>query len=169
MQIRITSPDDLKFIEGAYEHARAFMQANGNATQWPDDYPSMDIVRADLEQGYAYIVADDEGPLAVFSFAPGPDETYAEIEGFWHSDADYYVIHRVAAVRGRGIARAIFSFAAERADYLRCDTHEDNAPMRRALTSFGFRECGTITVANGTERVAYDWIKEPPRDGTSRS
>ena len=36
MQIRIASPDDLEFIEEAYEHARAFMQANGNATQWPD-------------------------------------------------------------------------------------------------------------------------------------
>lgn len=78
------------------------------------------------------------------------------------------MIHRVAAVRGRGVARAIFRFAAEHADYLRCDTHEDNTPMRRALESFGFRECGTITVANGTERVAYDWIKEPPRDSISR-
>ena len=33
--------------------------------------------------------------------------------------------------------------------------------MRRALTSFGFKERGTITVSNGTERVAYDWIKKP--------
>ena len=38
MQIQIASPEDLEFIEGAYEHARAFMQANGNATQWPDGY-----------------------------------------------------------------------------------------------------------------------------------
>ncbi len=34
--------------------------------------------------------------------------------------------------------------------------------MRRALASFGFRECGTITVANGTERVAYDWLRDTP-------
>ena len=114
-------------------------------------------------------MSDDKGPLAVFSFAPGPDETYASIDGAWHSDADYHVIHRVAAVRGHGVARAIFSFAAEHADYLRCDTHEDNAPMRRALTSFGFRECGTITVANGTQRVAYDWLKEPLDGSTPAS
>ena len=56
--------------------------------------------------------------------------------------------------------RSILSYSAKRADYLRCDTHEDNAPMRSALESFGFHECGTITVANGTQRVAYDWIKE---------
>jgi len=168
MRIRITSPDDLKFIEGTYEHARAFMQANGNATQWPDDYPSMDIVRADLEQGHAYIVADDEGPLAVFSFAPGPDETYAEIDGAWHSEAEYHVIHRVATVRGRGVARAIFAFAAGPRGPLAGAPHGDTAPMRRTLRSFGFRECGTITVANGTQRIAYDWIKEPLDDSTSR-
>lgn len=39
MQIRLASRSDLAFIEGAYEHARAFMRENGNATQWPDCYP----------------------------------------------------------------------------------------------------------------------------------
>lgn len=169
MQIRIASPEDLEFIEGAYEHARAFMQANGNATQWPDGYPGRIDAEEDIAHGRCFLVTDEAGPLAVFSFGPGPDETYAEIGGAWHSDADYHVIHRVAAVRGHGVARAIFSFVAEHADYLRCDTHEDNAPMRHALESFGFRECGTITVANGTQRVAYDWIKEPLDDSTSRS
>lgn len=169
MQIQIASTDDLKFIEDAYAYARTFVRANGNATQWPDGYPSMDIVRADIERGHAYIAADDEVLLAVFSFVPGPDKTYAKIDGAWHSETEYHVIHRVAAVRGRSVARAIFSFAAEHADYLRCDTHEDNALMRRALESFRFRECGTIIVANGTERVAYDWIKESlGNGGTSR-
>lgn len=160
MQIRIAFFEDLEFIEGAYDCARAFMQANGNATQWPEGYPGRIDAEEDIARGYCFVVTDDEGLLAVFTLAPGPDETYAEIEGSWHSDANYHVIHRVAAARGRGVARAIFSFAAERADYLRCDTHENNAPMRRALESFGFRECGTITVANGTQRVAYDWIKD---------
>ncbi|WP_456047489.1 GNAT family N-acetyltransferase [Actinomyces sp.] len=169
MQIRIASYDALEFIESPYEHARAFMQANGNATQWPDGYPGRIDAEEDIARGHCFLVANDRDPLAVFAFASGPDETYAEIDGAWRSDADYHVIHRVAAVRGRGIARAIFSFAAEHADYLRCDTHEDNTSMRRTLESFGFREYGTITVANGTERVAYDWIKETPRNSTSQS
>ena len=169
MQIRIASYDALEFIESPYEHARAFMQANGNATQWPDGYPGRIDAEEDIAHGCCFLVVDEAGPLAVFSFAPGPDETYAKIDGAWHSDADYHIIHRVAAVRGRGIARAIFRFAAEHADYLRCDTHEDNAPMRRALRSFRFRECGTITVANGTQRVAYDWLKEPLDGGAPAS
>lgn len=169
MQIQIASPDDLEFIEGAYKHARAFMQAHGNATQWSDGYPGRIDAEEDIARGHCFLVSDDEGPLAVFSFAPGPDETYSKIVGAWHADADYYVIHRVAAVRGRGVARVIFEFAAKRADYLRCDTHKDNAPMRHALRSFGFRECGTITVANGTQRVAYDWLKEPLDGGAPAS
>ena len=169
MQIQIASPDDLEFIEGAYEHARAFMQANGNATQWPEGYPSRIDAEEDIARGHCFLVTYEAGPLAVFSFGPGPDETYASIDGAWHSDADYHVIHRVAAVRGHGVARAIFSFAAEHADYLRCDTHEDNAPMRSALRSFGFRECGSITVANDTQRVAYDWSKESLHGGTTAS
>ena len=169
MQIQIASPEDLEFIEGAYARAQAFMQANGNATQWPDGYPDRIDAEEDIARGHCFLVSDDEGPLAVFSFAPGPDETYAKIVGAWHSEAEYHVIHRMAAVRGRGVARAIFSFAAKHADYLRCDTHEDNAPMRRALTSFGFKECGTIRAANGTERVAYDWIKETLHGGTTAS
>lgn len=160
MQIRIASPDDLAFIESAYVNARAFMRANGNAAQWPDGYPSRIDAEEDIAHGHCFLVADDEGPLAVFTLAPGPDETYAEIDGAWHFEAEYHVIHRVAAVRGHGVARAIFNFAAEHANYLRCDTHENNAPMRRALESFGFQECGTITVTNDTERVAYDWIKD---------
>ena len=169
MQIRIASPEDREFIEGAYEHARTFMRANGNATQWPDGYPGWIDAEEDIARGHCFLVADNEGPLAVFTLAPGPDETYAKIDGAWHSEANYHVIHRVAAVREHGVARAIFSFAAEHADYLRCDTHEDNAPMRRALTSFGFKECGTITVANGTQRIAYDWLKEALHGSTPAS
>ena len=89
MQIRIASPDDLEFIEGAYEHARAFMQANGNATQWPDGYPGRIDAEEDIARGHCFLVSDDEGLLAVFSFAPGPDETYTEIDGAWHSNADW--------------------------------------------------------------------------------
>ena len=106
-QIRLASPDDFEFIEDAYAHARAFMQTNGNATQWPDVYPSRTDAEEDIARGHCFLVTDEAGPLAVFSFIPGPDKTYAEIDGAWHSEAEYHVIHRMAAVRGRGVARAI--------------------------------------------------------------
>ena len=78
-----------------------FMQANGNATQWPDGYPGRVDAEEDIARGHCFLVANDEGPLAVFSCAPGPDATYAEIVGAWHSDTDYHVIHRGAWAWGR--------------------------------------------------------------------
>lgn len=169
MQIRLAFPDDLEFIESAHEQALVFTQAHGNATQWPNGYTGRIDADEDIARSHCFLVTDEAGPIAVFSFVPGPDETYAQIDGAWHSNADYHVIHRVAAVRGHGVARTIFTFAVEHADYLRCDTHEDNAPMRRALKPFGFRECGTITVANGTQCVTYDWLKEPLDGGAPAS
>ena len=165
--IRHATENDLPRILEIYDIARRFMRQNGNMVQWVNGYPSEPLLRQDIANGDLYVMEDAGGIYCVFALVVGDDPTYAKIDGVWHSEAEYHVIHRVAAVRGRGVARAIFGFAAEHADYLRCDTHEDNAPMRRALESFGFRECGMITVANGTERVAYDWIKEPPRNSIS--
>ena len=64
MQIRIASPEDLEFIEGAYEHARAFMQENGNATQWPEGYPGRIDAEEDIARRHCFLVADDEGRVA---------------------------------------------------------------------------------------------------------
>ena len=60
MRIRIASREDLKFIEGAYEHARAFMQANGNATQWPNGYPGRIDAEEDIARGHCFLVSDDD-------------------------------------------------------------------------------------------------------------
>ena len=83
MRIRFAAATDLDFIESAYAHARAFMRANGNATQWPDGYPSRADAQEDIRRWHCYIVADDDGPLGVFSYAPGPEPTYTQIDGSW--------------------------------------------------------------------------------------
>ena len=80
-QIRRASDNKLYLITGAYDRARAFMQAHGNATQWPDGYPGRIDAEEDIAHGHCFLVADEAGPLAVFSFVPGPDETYAKIDG----------------------------------------------------------------------------------------
>ena len=40
--------------------------------------------------------------------------------------------------------------------HLRIDTHENNAVMRHLITSRGFLPCGTITVEDGTPRLAFE-------------
>ena len=39
---------------------------------------------------------------------------------------------------------------------VRMDTHNDNLSMQKFLTKYGFKHCGTITLANGALRRAYE-------------
>ena len=40
-------------------------------------------------------------------------------------------------------------------DNVRIDTHADNAIMQHNILKHGFRFCGTILLANGDPRLAY--------------
>ena len=39
---------------------------------------------------------------------------------------------------------------------IRMDTHNDNLSMQKFLTKYGFKHCGTITLASGALRRAYE-------------
>lgn len=161
LQIRLAEYEDLKFIEETCTHVREETLKCHPFGQWPDGFPARVDIEDHITANECYIVSDDFGPLGFFIFSSGPYKTYETINGKWHSDSCYYTIHRISANRGRGIAHAIFSFAASHADYIRCDTHQTNGAMRHALEEFGFQECGTLEADDGSIRVAYDWMKEP--------
>lgn len=154
---RPATEDDLDAVAELYERSRAFMHANGNPTQWPGDYPGRADAEADLSAGHLWVIDEGTGPVAVMSVMPGPDPTYAVIEGDgWLDDEPYWVMHRMATgEQGRGLGTRCLSWLCERHANVRADTHEDNAPMRRTLERCGFVPCGTIWVEDGTPRVAY--------------
>lgn len=155
--IRTATPEDLNGILKIYDHARKFMAANGNPTQWPGYYPNAEILLEDMETGSLYAVCEGETIRGVFMFHIGEDPTYQTIwDGDWHSAREYGVIHRVAGDGSGGIFGACLVFCAERAAYLRIDTHEDNTVMQHVLEKNGFRRCGRILTDNGSPRIAYD-------------
>lgn len=114
--------------------------------------------------------------IGVFALIIGEDPTYLEIQdGSWRSDETYGTIHRLASDGiTKGIARACFDFCHDRCHYLRIDTHKDNLPMQAAIKKYGFVYCGIIHVADGSERVAFDYLGHPsqkrlcPNQGHSR-
>ena len=130
MEIRPTELKDLPLVMEIYDYARAFMRANGNATQWIDGYPSESFIRQEIEDGHSYVCTDEQGEiLGTFCFILGEDPTYLNIyEGFEHFEN------------------------------IRVDTHRDNKVMQHILTKYGFQRCGIIYVKNGTERIAYQRI-----------
>ncbi len=160
MQIRKTQKTDIDAVMAIYDKARAFMREHGNTTQWPAGTPSRETIETDIAAGGSYVCEQDGRVVATFAFLPGPDSTYAHIEGEgWHGEGAYSVLHRVASDgSAHGVAAAMFAFAQERVRMLRIDTHEDNIPMQGAIAKAGFRPCGIIHISDGSPRVAFDWV-----------
>ena len=94
--IRKATYDDMPELMGIFRNARAIMRASGNMHQWNDTYPSEDIVRKDISDGFCHVLCDSCGRImATMSFIPGPDPTYSVIyDGSWIDDSEYYEIGR---------------------------------------------------------------------------
>lgn len=171
MKLRRALTQDLADIMRIFEEAKAFLGANG-VDQWQNGYPNAAVVRRDISSGAGLVLLDGGAVAAYLVLASGPEESYREICGKgWRFGGRYMVIHRMAVAgkyRGLGVAGMLFVCceelaAAAGAESLRIDTHERNAVMRRALEKEGFSECGTIHLADGALRVAYEKQVVPGR------
>lgn len=161
MEIKKAALEDIPEIVKVYDIARMFMRANGNLSQWGGGYPGEALLRGDIQAGNLFILCADGAMEGVFAFIPGEDSTYRYIEdGSWHRNRPYGTIHRLAS-RGtaRGVAKACFDFCREKTPYLRIDTHADNHPMQSAVLRYGFQKCGTIYLADGSPRIAFDYMQ----------
>ena len=156
MDIRLAKINELDSILKIYDEAIAFMRAHGNNKQWVNGYPSRELLTQDIKDKHLYVVTTEKEIVAVFSYVIGIDSTYIEIDGKWLNDEEYGVVHRIASNgKEKGIANLVFDWALNKCPNLRIDTHEVNIPMRTLLIKEGFKECGIITIADGTLRIAY--------------
>ena len=156
--IRQALLSDLETILDIYEEARVFMRQNGNPSQWKNGYPGKDRVTEDIKENCLFVIQRESKPCGVFFFKVGEDPTYRYIEnGKWLSDTEYGVIHRIAGrTKEKGIFAEALEFCQGKITHLRIDTHKDNSIMQHALAKYGFTPCGTIYVADGTPRIAYE-------------
>ena len=160
--IRKATYDDLPELMEVFGRAREIMRASGNMNQWNDGYPSEEIVRKDIDEGVCYVLPErgkdgKERIIATMAFIPGPDPTYARIyDGEWLDESPYHVIHRIAAAEpGHNVAFTLLDWAFLQTGNIRIDTHKDNVIMQHILDKQGFTHCGTIYLANGDPREAY--------------
>ncbi len=158
--IRLARYDELDTIMSVYDTARQFMRKTGNPTQWADGYPQREVLLEDINKKQLYVLYEDGEIKGVFAFISGPDPTYLKIyDGQWKSDAPYFAIHRVAS---DGTTKGFFGkcteFCKKTTEHLRIDTHADNVVMQHVVEKQGFVRCGTIYLANGDPRIAYERV-----------
>ena len=165
--IRKARQGDLMQIQSIYEKARQLMRYTGNATQWVDGYPSEEIIRNDIRQGNFYVEEIKGEITGCFAYIVGEEPTYQQIDGNWLDEEPYGTIHRLASSgRTGGVADRCFEFCRSITPNLRADTHENNKIMQHLLLRNGFRYCGIIRVANGSERLAYQLSETMPVTST---
>ena len=158
-QIRPTTVHDVDAVMAMYDHSRALMRAEGNSTQWVG-YPTREQLQADMRGRSSFLVLDGHRPVGTFALVAGAEPTYGRIDhGRWlDPSSPYATLHRMAKVDGaHGVAAAMFDFAKRRHRHLRIDTHESNRTMRHLVAAAGFVHCGTVYMADGSERLAYEW------------
>lgn len=157
-QVRKARWEDFDRILEIYAIARKFMAETGNPSQWGNNYPPLDMLRADIPAGNLYVVEDDR-IHGVFAYFTEPDPTYGYIEdGAWLDDRPYGTIHRVAADGSGGVFSAVLNFAVERNSHVRIDTHADNKVMQHVLVKHGFIRTGIIYLEDGDPRIAYERV-----------
>ncbi|MBQ8706446.1 MAG: N-acetyltransferase [Paludibacteraceae bacterium] len=158
-------PDDAERIMEVFAAAKGIMRASGNMNQWGGGYPSLEMVKTDVEHEGSFVIEDHSVIVGYFAFLASPEQTYSNIyNGQWTNDAmPYHVIHRIASVpEAHGVFKDILDFCFSQDKHIRIDTHRDNHIMRHNIEKYGFRYCGIIYLANGDERLAYDMIKTDP-------
>lgn len=162
MEIRPTTKNDLNEVMALYAAARKFMQAHGNPTQWVNGYPQKELIAREIDEGKSFVCVEDHTVAAVFSFILGDEPTYKTIyDGAWVNEAPYGTIHRICVRRhGKGAAEFCLQWCLERCGNVRVDTHRDNLPMQNLLTKCGYIYCGWIMIEDGSERIAFQKVKE---------
>ena len=157
--IRTATENDMERILEIYDSAKEFMHNGGNPNQWNGAYPDRETLASDIARGNLFVMCEQGITYGVFALIGGDDPTYARIDGSWRSQSPYGTIHRIAGDgTRRGVMKECFDFARLEFSHLRVDTHEDNKPMQAAVKKCGFEYAGIIYLADGSPRLAYDWL-----------
>ena len=160
--LRKALPEDLAVCMDILAGGREFQRQQG-FVQWADGYPDSATVEKDLLSGNGRILCVDGVAAGYFYLGFDGDPSYPLIQGAWHYEGDYAVVHRIAigsAYRGQGLTEEAFRLigvqALERGvQILRIDTLRANERMRHVLQKNGFAYCGTV-IQNGGDRMAFD-------------
>lgn len=160
--IRKALPQDMPFLQELYAGARRFMAEQGNPAQWGNGSPAQSVLEEDIRRGRLYLCERNGRPCGAFAFPVGEDPTYERIEdGNWLCHSPYGTIHRLAGNgKEKGVFEECLAWCRSRIGHIRIDTHADNKIMRHLIEKSGFVRCGIIHVADGSPRIAYEWIAE---------
>lgn len=153
LKIRHTTEKDIPTVLEIFDKAKGYMRLQGNHEQWAGAYPDAEAVRADMAQGWSYVVEHCGEVVGTFCMMTSPEPTYSNLP----AETSYVTLHRVASNGAvSGVVDAAVDFAKGGAERVRIDTHPSNAAMLKAIKRLKMKRLGTITLADGTPRQVFE-------------
>ncbi|MFG4003790.1 GNAT family N-acetyltransferase [Flavobacterium aquidurense] len=151
-------PQIWSILQDAIEQRR-----QDGSTQWQDGYPNELTIQNDIQNGYAYVLTENESILCYAAIIFEKEPAYEEIQGKWLTNGDYAVVHRIAAsklAKGKGIATKLFKNIEQicitnNIYSIKVDTNFDNIPMLKILEKLDYSYCGEVFF-RGAARKAFE-------------
>ena len=144
---------DLEAILEIVADAKRYLALCG-VDQWQEDYPTAEIFRQDIEEGFCWVADCDGRTVGVITVLMTKEPFYDVIyDGKWLTEVENYsCIHRSAVradMRGTPLAVELFDFAEALSlgngkASVRIDTHAENKPMQGLLRKLGYTHCGNV-------------------------
>lgn len=163
MNLRLARKEDAEECYKILDEGREYQKSMG-FEQWLSEYPVLQTVLDDVDEGIGYVIEDEQGIIGYCAIIFTGEPAYPSIEGQWKSDLPYAVVHRIAfgdSRRGTGISKEAFrlikDFCFSKVKSLRIDTMDENKVMRHVVSREGFQYCG-IVYYNGSPRLAYELL-----------
>ena len=161
--IRQARTEDIESIMVIINQAKKMIRQTGSP-QWQNGYPNEDTFKQDILNKQLYVFVSIEGLVVGVMAVMDYEQTYDDIKGNWLNDRPYKVIHRIAVKSShlnQNIAKDMINFVFQslRTKDIRIDTHENNARMIRFLEKEHFINCGTIYLAQISDRIRMAFHK----------
>lgn len=142
--------------------------------QWDESYPSPEHISADIANGYAYVLCNEQNIIVYGAVVFDGEPAYEIIDGKWLSNLPYVVVHRLAVAeeaKRRGIAtlfmQKVEKLSVEKnVNSFKADTNFDNFYMQKIFEKCGFTYCGDISYQHGP-RMAYEKLLSPLSSSSS--
>ena len=158
MTYRFATLKDLDRLVAMSDQAKESFKAK-NIDQWQKGEPNRQVLEDSIIRSQIHVLEDMGQVIGMITIVPGPEASYASIDGAWLNQEPYYAFHRVCvkdSLKGRGLAARLFSEAEQYVlqsgiRNIRIDTHPDNTSMQRALDKSGYICCGTLVLTEGSE------------------
>ncbi|WP_306352931.1 GNAT family N-acetyltransferase [Flavobacterium sp. '19STA2R22 D10 B1'] len=133
--------------------------------QWQDGYPNPTVLKRDIENGYGYVISNEEDIIGYCALMINDEPEYANLKGQWLTDGDFVVFHRVAVSEkylkqgfSKIMLQYIDAFAMEnQISSVKADTNFDNAAMLALFEKTGYQYCGKVTF-RGCPRKAFEKV-----------